>query len=118
MKRMVAKTDIVETVNKAIEDGEISAGLKLYKHTISFNNEGTIATAYFVTRRAEPYTLQDLYATAPNEAFLSWAGPLRKVTQISQSGPTSYSAYGVGMTGSSGTYALGGTFEGDTVTDY
>lgn len=118
MKRMVTKTDIVETVNKAIEDGEISAGLKLYKHTITFTNEGTVVSAYFVSKRKEPYTLAELYATAPNEAFLSWAGPLRKVTQISQTGPTTYSAYGINMTGGSGTYALGDTFVDDTVADY
>lgn len=100
-----------------IKSERIEGGFKLYKHTISFNNGGTKATAHFVTKRAEPYTLQDLHATAPNEAFLSWAGPLRKVTTISPSGPTTYNAYGVGERGKDDSYPLG-TFESDTVTEY
>lgn len=103
-----------------IKSERIEGGFKLYKHTIKYTKgEGSgIEYAYFVSTRKEPYTQQDLYSTAPREAFLSYAGPLLKITQISQSGPTTHSVYGVGQSGSSQTTQLGTAFESDTVTEY
>lgn len=102
-----------------IKQERVEGGFKLYKHTIKYDNtESGIGFAYFVSTRKEPYTQQDLYATAPREAFLSWTGPLLKITQISQSGPTTHSVYGVSQSGSSQTMALGTAFVSDTVTEY
>ena len=103
-----------------IKADQVIGGLKLYKHTIKYTvGEGSgIGYAYFVSTRKEPYTVADMYATAPIEAFLSWAGPLKKITQISQSGPTTHSAYGVSQTGGGSSVQLGTAFESDTVTDY
>lgn len=56
MKRMVTKTDIVETVNKAIEDGDISVSSEtpLYKHSIG---GGTVTgNATFISERETAYT--------------------------------------------------------------
>lgn len=38
MRRMYSKGQVIDVVNKAIEDGEISGGTKLYRHNITFTN--------------------------------------------------------------------------------
>ena len=79
MKRMVTKTDIVETVNKAIEDGDISVSSEttLYKHNIG---GGTVTgAANIVSERETSYT-------TTNEI---WQDYIRgKIKAVSFSGPT------------------------------
>ena len=119
MKRMVTKTEIVETVEDAIQGGEIPSGTKLYKHSINYGTGGTVSIIEVISTRKEAYTALQAGSSglAWREALSATAGPLIRVTNVSQSGPSTFSAYGIGATGSSSSVQLGSGFVSDTVTE-
>ena len=121
MKRMVTKTEIVETIDEAIGSGElpISGGTKLYKHTINYGTGGTVNIIETISTRKEAYTASQVGSSgiAWREALKAVAGPILIVTNVSQSGPSTFSAYGVNQSGSSSSVQLGSGFVSDTVTE-